>query len=80
MLSRNSAVLIVIDIQGNLFQVMQDKDNLLMNAIKVIRGATIFNIPIIVTEQVPEKLGQTLSAIARELNDFQPVGKENFSC
>jgi nicotinamidase-related amidase len=80
MLSRNSAVLIVIDMQGNLFQAMHDKDNLLINAVKVIKGAVIFNLPIIVTEQVPQKLGPTIAPVAGELNDFQPVGKENFSC
>lgn len=80
MLSRNSAVLVAIDFQGNLFQAMNDRDNLLMNAVKVIKGAAIFNVPIIVTEQVPQKLGPTIAPIAGELNDYQPVGKENFSC
>ena len=60
MISRNEAVLVVIDIQDNLFQVMQDKENLLVNAAKMIKGAKIFNLPIIVTEQIPEKLGQTI--------------------
>jgi isochorismate hydrolase len=80
MLSRNSAVLMAIDFQDSLFQVMHDKDNLLMNAVKAIKGAAIFNVPIIVTEQVPEKLGPTIAPIAGEINNFQPVGKEDFSC
>ena len=80
MISRSAAVLIVIDIQGNLFQAMQDKENLLVNAVKVIRGAKIFNLPIIVTEQIPEKLGQTIPALARELNGVESIGKEIFSC
>jgi len=80
MLSRNSAVLVVIDFQGSLFKAMHDKDNLLMNAVKAIKGAAIFNVPIIVTEQAPEKLGPTIAPIAGEIKDFQPVGKEAFSC
>jgi nicotinamidase-related amidase len=80
MINRNEAVLIVIDIQGSLFQAMQDKENLLTNAAKVIRGAKIFNLPIIVTEQIPEKLGQTIPALAGELDDIEHIGKESFSC
>lgn len=80
MISRSAAVLIIIDIQGNLFQVMQDKGNLLGNAVKVIKGAKIFNLPIIVTEQIPEKLGQTIPALAQELSGSETIGKESFSC
>jgi len=80
MISRSEAALIVIDIQGNLFQAMQDRENLLGNAVKVIRGAKIFNLPIIITEQIPEKLGQTIPALAQELNGIKSIDKESFSC
>ncbi|MGV8058718.1 MAG: hydrolase [Smithellaceae bacterium] len=80
MISRSSAALLVIDIQGSLYQAMQDKENLLINAVKVIKGARVFNLPIIVTEQIPEKLGQTVSAIDQELNGIETIGKESFSC
>ncbi len=80
MISRSDSILVVIDIQGNLYQAMQDKENLLINAAKVIRGAKIFNLPIIVTEQIPEKLGQTIPDLARELNGIESIGKESFSC
>ena len=80
MLGHESAVLIVIDIQGNLFEAMQSKEELLANALKVIKGAKIFNLPIIVTEQIPEKLGLTLPIIAQELIDSATISKESFSC
>ena len=80
MLSRKSAILIVIDIQGNLFEAMQGKEALLANAIKIIKGATIFNLPIIVTEQIPEKLGQTLPILAEKLAGSATISKESFSC
>ena len=79
MISRDSTILIVIDFQDNLFQVMQDKESLLANAAKVIKGAKVFDMPIIVTEQSPEKLGPTMPALARELNGSTTIGKENFS-
>jgi nicotinamidase-related amidase len=80
MIIRTSAVLIVIDIQNNLFQAMHDKEKLLTQAIKVIKGANIFNIPIIVTEQTPAKLGQTVQQITQELKSTEIISKETFSC
>jgi isochorismate hydrolase len=80
MLNRDSAVLIVIDIQGSLFQAMQDKENLLAQAIKVIKGSNVFNLPIIVTEQTPAKLGQTVLQITQELTGSEIISKETFSC
>jgi nicotinamidase-related amidase len=80
MISRSSAVLIVIDIQDRLFQAMQDKENLFVNAAKMIKGAKIFNLPIIVTEQIPEKLGQTIPELTPELDGIERIAKESFSC
>lgn len=79
MLSRNSAVVVAVDFQGNLFEAMHDRESLLKNAVNVIRGANILNIPLIVTEQVPQKLGQTIAAVAGEIYDFRPIDKESFS-
>ena len=80
MISRSAAALIVVDIQGSLFQAMPDKDSLLLNSIKVIKGAGVFNMPIIATEQIPEKIGKTISSIAQEIKGIDPVGKESYSC
>jgi Amidases related to nicotinamidase len=80
MLSRTDAVLIIIDIQGNLAQAMYDKENLFANTVKLIKGFKVFNLPIIVTEQIPQKLGKTLPVISQELNGIVPIAKETFSC
>ncbi|MGD0021828.1 MAG: hydrolase [Smithellaceae bacterium] len=80
MLSRNAAVLVIVDIQGNLAQSVFDKENLFANAIKLIKGFKVFNLPIIVTEQTPQKLGQTIPQISAELEGIKPIAKETFSC
>lgn len=80
MLSRAAAVLVIIDIQGNLAQAMFDKDNLFANNIKLIKGFKALGLPIIVTEQTPAKLGNTLDLIAAELEGVAPISKESFSC
>jgi nicotinamidase-related amidase len=79
MLSRAAAILVIIDIQGNLAQAMIDKENLFANTVKLIRGFKVFNLPVIVTEQTPQKLDQTIPQIAAELDGIKPIAKESFS-
>jgi nicotinamidase-related amidase len=80
MLSRTNAVLIIIDIQGNLAQAMHDKENIFANNVKMIQCFKAFSLPIIVTEQIPQKLGQTIPQIAAQLEGINPIAKETFSC
>jgi len=80
MISRADAVLVVIDIQGNLAQAMFDKENLFSNTVKLIKGFNVMNLPVIITEQIPQKLGPTIPQIAAELDGIKPVAKESFSC
>ena len=80
MISRTNAVLIIIDIQGNLAQAMHDKENIFANNVKMIQGFKAFSLPIIVTEQIPQKLGQTIPQIAAQLEGINPIAKETFSC
>jgi len=81
MLNVDNTALLVIDVQGKLAQLMYQKDNLFANLEKIIRGAQVLEIPIIWTEQVPEKLGQTTPAIAELLvKSAEPISKASFSC
>lgn len=73
-------MLVVIDVQGNLAQAMYEKELLFKNLGKIIRGAQILEMPILVTEQVPEKLGPTLPEIAGLFTGIQPIAKSSFSC
>lgn len=80
LLSVEDAVLMVIDMQGNLYESMQDKELLLENVGKLIRGMQVFAIPVIVTEQIPEKLGPTIGPVAALLPDVPRIPKSDFSC
>ena len=60
MINGADAVFVIVDIQGSLAQVMFGKENLFANAVKLIKGLKILNLPVIVTEQIPQKLGKTL--------------------
>ena len=80
LLSVEDSVLMVIDMQGNLYESMQDKQFLLENVQKLIGGMQVFGIPVIITEQIPEKLGPTIDPVAALLPDARRIPKSDFSC
>ena len=80
MLTLENSLLLVIDIQGTLAQKMHDKPFFLGNLKKMIKGAHILNVPLLITEQIPQKLGPTLPDIAALFSGFQPIPKVSFSC
>ena len=75
-----SAVLLIIDVQGKLAHCMHEKDELIRHIAGLIHFADILSIPIIVTEQAPEKIGKTIPEITGLLSGRQPITKTSFSC
>ncbi|MDF7808725.1 isochorismatase family protein [Pontiellaceae bacterium B12219] len=80
MLNRNEAVLIFIDVQGRLHEIMHEKEVLDTNLEKLIRCAQLLNVPIVGTEQIPEKLGATSEPFKTLLGEVPMLGKTAFSC
>lgn len=80
MLTVDNTVLLVVDVQGRLAEVMHDREPLLENVRRIIQGAQVLDLPIVVTEQVPEKLGATRSEISPYLQGIDPIAKRSFSC
>jgi nicotinamidase-related amidase len=80
LLSQEDSVLMVIDMQGNLYESMQDRQFLLENVRKLVRGMQVFGIPVIVTEQIPEKIGPTIAPLAELLPGAPRIPKSDFSC
>lgn len=80
MLTVDNSTLIVIDVQGKLAQLMQDKDNVFANIGRMIKGAQLLGIPILWTEQYPEGLGMTIPQLASLMTANSPLVKDTFSC
>jgi len=80
MITADDTVLLVIDIQGNLAQLMDDKERLFDNAARLIRGARALGVPIVWAEQNPKGLGDTVPQVADALAGLEPVPKMSFSC
>ncbi|MDF7798457.1 isochorismatase family protein [Pontiellaceae bacterium B1224] len=80
MLNRNHVVLIFIDVQGRLHEIMHEKETLDANMGKLIQCAQLLDVPILGTEQIPEKLGDTNEPFKSMLSDVPMFGKTAFSC
>ena len=80
MLAVENTALVVIDVQGKLSRLMYEKEKLFENLQKIITGARILEIPVVLTEQNPEGLGSTIPEVADLLPDVQPISKFSFSC
>jgi nicotinamidase-related amidase len=78
MLTKDHALLCVIDFQDGLLPKIPVADAILAQAVKLIRFARELNIPIVWTEQYPKGLGVTNERIARALDGLTPVEKVSF--
>ena len=72
--------LVVIDVQERLFPVLNEKEAFLKNLQILIKGFQLFGLPILFTEQVPDKLGPTIESVRSILKDTEPIIKSSFSC
>lgn len=79
MLKRENTGLIVVDIQGKLARLVQDSDALISNCAKLIKGALVLELPIILLEQNPDKLGSTANELSVLLNGIDPITKFTFN-
>jgi len=80
MLDRVGTVLVLVDVQGKLAQMMYQRDELFRNLRILARGMQLLEVPIILMEQTPEKLGPTVPEVSAVLADIQPIEKKTFSC
>jgi nicotinamidase-related amidase len=70
--------LLVVDVQEKLVPRIVDRDLMLANAVRLVRGAQHLGMPVWATEQYPEGLGPTVPALA-ELIPHRP-SKTVFHC
>ncbi len=80
MLTTNSTVLVLVDVQGKLAQLMDGKEALFQNLRKLVQGVQVLGVPIVWLEQNPAGLGPTIPELAELLHGQQPIAKVSFSC
>ena len=75
----NSAVLLV-DYQERFVSVLHNNEETVKNIKLLLSGANIYKVPVWVSEQVPEKLGKTISDFNENLKDAKSFSKKTMSC
>ena len=80
MLAVADCVLVLIDVQEKLAAAMHEKEALLENTVRLVKGAGILGIPILWTEQNPRGLGPTVPEVRALISQTKPVTKLSFSC
>ena len=71
--------LILVDAQENLLKGIQKKDDLISSIIILLQSVKLFNLPLFITEQVPDKLGPTDEKLMPYLLDTNRIAKSSFS-
>ena len=81
MFNIEDSALLVVDVQGKLAHAMYEHEALYPNMEKLIKAAEILQIPILWTEQAPDKIGSTIPRIHDLLFPIvKPIAKRTFSC
>jgi nicotinamidase-related amidase len=81
MLNRNDALLVAVDFQIKLLPFTWDAEGLVARTARLIRGARLLGLPILVTEQYPQGLGPTDPRLVEALGESSmPIIKATMSC
>jgi nicotinamidase-related amidase len=75
----NDSVLVVVDVQPNFTKAIADFDTVARRIHFLVDVALELEVPILYTEQYPERMGPTEPALAEKINK-QAFGKRAFSC
>lgn len=79
-LDRERAALVVVDVQEAFRRAVPAFEDVAAASATLVRGATAMSVPIVVTEQYPKGLGETVAEVAQHLpDDVEPIEKVRFS-
>lgn len=82
----DSCALLIIDLQERFAAAIEGFDAVVANSSTAMRGAALLDVPIVMTEQYPQGLGQTVEALrvcaeaamVYEKNSFSALGCDQF--
>ncbi|OGR59978.1 MAG: hydrolase [Desulfobacula sp. RIFOXYB2_FULL_45_6] len=80
MFTPNKTVMLLIDVQGQLAQLMYEKEKFFKSIQIMIQGMKLLKVPIIWMEQIPKNLGPTSEEVSQYMTGLEPIEKFSFSC
>lgn len=76
-----NTVCVVVDIQAKLLPAMNDPELVLNRAQMLVKGMNELNVPVLVTEQYPQGLGNTVPEMSELFTENTKIfAKKSFSC
>jgi nicotinamidase-related amidase len=79
-LKREDCMLLIIDVQEAFVPSLHEPYPVIKNIVKLVNGADVLGIPIILTEQYPKGIGETVPHILDRIGSHSYVEKDTFSC
>ncbi len=79
LIKRDDSLLLVIDVQEKLVPVIHGSERVVDNCGWLMRAATEFDVPTLITEQYPEGLGATVPALTQYAEKDVVIAKTHFS-
>lgn len=74
------ALTIAVDYQEKLIPAMHDKDELIRSSAVLLEGLALLQVPVIVSRQYPEGLGDTIAPLRAVTKEAKVYDKTTFSC
>ena len=78
MISSENSLFLIIDIQEKLVKMLEN-DDIVKNTFVISKACDVLNIPVVVTEQYPKGLGETVFDIKSALSNAKYFEKTSFS-
>ncbi|MBI3591308.1 MAG: isochorismatase family protein [Candidatus Melainabacteria bacterium] len=78
--TRDNSLILLIDYQEKFVPVLHNNEQTIKNIKLLLSGANIYKVPILVSEQVPEKLGVTINDFKEYLKGAKFFSKKTMSC
>ncbi|HCC54004.1 MAG TPA: isochorismatase [Desulfobulbaceae bacterium] len=79
-LAPEQCALLVVDIQERMMQAIPARDEVVKNAVLLLKAANILQIPVLATTQYVVRIGDLLPEIRTELGGVVPLDKLEFGC
>ena len=74
------SILLLIDLQESFRDHIVEFGRIVKNSNRLISACQLLDVPIIVTEQYPKGLGQTVHEVKANLTAYRPITKSCFDC
>jgi len=78
-ISREKAVLVVVDFQERLIPAVHNGADVVSEAAKLIKGFKAIGCPVLITQQYTKGLGESMPEIQKAAGDFYHIEKSSFS-